>query len=295
MKRVLLFGGSGFLGSKVVTELSRPEHDGLVALVQAGRRSALRHDLVNDDIGKLMTLLREVEPEVVVNCTGLLSGSAAELVSANALTTAHLLDAISAATPDARLVVLGSAGEYGVVPVGTPVAEDGPTVPVATYGITKLASTNMVVATDVDAVSLRVFNPIGPGIGADTVLGRAAASIRTALHHGENKIRLGPLDSYRDFVDVRDVAGAIAAVVLADEVPYRVMNVGSGVPVLIRDAVKLLAEVAGYTGEISEADPPVHRSGAVTWIAADITRITTALGWRPEHDLRSSIHALVSG
>ncbi|ONI77243.1 NAD-dependent dehydratase [Actinosynnema sp. ALI-1.44] len=287
MKRVLLFGGSGFLGGKVVAELT-----GQVDLVQVGRRSALRHDLVNDDVGKLMTLLREIKPEVVVNCTGLLSGSAADLVSANVLTTAHLVDAITAAVPSARLVVLGSAGEYGVVPVGTPVSEDSPTVPVATYGITKLASTNMVVAADVDAVSLRVFNPIGPGIGADTVLGRAAANIRTALHHGDDKILLGPLDSYRDFVDVRDVARAIAAVTLADEVRYPVMNVGSGVPVLIRDAVKVLAEVAGYTGEISEADPPVHRSGAVTWIAADISRITTTLNWRPHHDLRSSIRAL---
>jgi NDP-hexose 4-ketoreductase len=286
VKRVLLFGGSGFLGGHVVTAL-----DGRAVTIQAGRRSALRHDLVNDGATKLVTLLREVNPDVVVNCTGLLSGSAAELVSANVLTTAYLLDAISATAAKTRLVVLGSAGEYGVVPAGVPVSEDSPTVPVATYGITKLASTSMVSASHLDAVSLRVFNPIGPGVGADTVLGRAAASIRTALHHGENKILLGPLDSYRDFVDVRDVAGAIATVALADEVTHRVMNVGSGHAVLIRDAVKLLAEVAGFTGEISEADPPVHRSGAVTWIAADISRIT-ALGWHPGHDLRASIHAL---
>ncbi|RSM86877.1 NAD-dependent dehydratase [Kibdelosporangium aridum] len=286
MKRVLLFGGSGFLGGHVAATL-----DGRATVVQAGRRSGLRHDLVNDDVAKLVTLLREVKPDVVVNCTGLLSGSAAELVSANVLTTAYLLDAVSSVSAGTRLVVMGSAGEYGVVPVGTPVSEDSPTVPVATYGITKLASTSMVSASNLDAVSLRVFNPIGPGVGADTVLGRAAASIRTALRDGQNKILLGPLDSYRDFVDVRDVASAIATVALADEVLYPVLNVGSGHAVLIRDAVKLLAEVAGFTGEISEADPPVHRSGAVTWIAADISRLT-ALGWRPQHDLPASIRAL---
>lgn len=286
MKRVLLFGGSGFLGGHVAATL-----DGWATVVQAGRRSALRHDLINDDVAKLMALLREVKPDVVVNCTGLLSGCAAELVSANVLTTAYLLDAIGAVATGTRLVAMGSAGEYGVVPAGTPVSEDSPTVPVATYGITKLASTSMISSANLDAVSLRVFNPIGPGVGADTVLGRAAASIRTALRDGRNKILLGPLNSYRDFVDVRDVASAIATVALADEVPHRVLNVGSGHAVLIRDAVKLLAEVAGFTGEISEADPPVHRSGAVTWIAADISRIT-ALGWRPEHDLHASIRAL---
>jgi nucleoside-diphosphate-sugar epimerase len=287
MKRVLLFGATGFLGSQVVKVL---EPD--ATLIVAGRHATLRHDLVNDGVDKLTTLLRAVRPDVVVNCTGLLSGTATELVCANVLTTAHLIDAITAAAPRARLVVLGSAGEYGVVPAGRPVNEDSPTVPVATYGITKLASTNMIRSTRaLDAVALRVFNPIGPGAGPDTVLGRAAASIRTAMDQGQHEILLGPLDSYRDFVDVRDVARAIAMAALADRIATPVLNVGSGTAVLIRDAVKLLAEVAGFAGAIKESDPPQQRSGAVTWIAADTTRIAQVLGWRPEHTLASSIEA----
>jgi NDP-hexose 4-ketoreductase len=284
VKRVLLFGATGFLGSQVATVL---EPD--VAMTIVRRR---QHDLVKDSTAQLTALLAEARPDVVVNCTGLLSGSTAELVAANVLTTGHLIDAVKAAAPEARLIVLGSAGEYGVVPTGRPVAEDSPAFPVAAYGITKLASTSLIQASGLDALSLRVFNPIGPGSGADTVLGRAAASMRAAMDQGSNEILLGPLGSYRDFVDVRDVARAIAAAALAPHIGETVLNVGSGNAVLIRDAVKLLAEVAGFTGEIKESDAPQARSGAVNWIAADITRITQVLGWRPTHDLESSIRGI---
>jgi nucleoside-diphosphate-sugar epimerase len=287
VKRVSLFGATGFLGSQVTTVL---EPD--VALTIVRRR---QHDLVKDSTAQLTALLAETKPDVVVNCTGLLSGTTAELVAANVLTTGHLIDAVKAAAPEARLIVLGSAGEYGVVPTGQPVTEDGPAFPVAAYGITKLASTALIQASGLDALSLRVFNPIGPGSGADTVLGRAAASMRAAISQGSNEILLGPLGSYRDFVDVRDVARAIAAAALAPHIGETVLNVGSGNAVLIRDAVKLIAEAAGFTGEIKESDAPQPRSGAVNWIAADITRITQTLGWRPSHTLESSVHALVSG
>jgi nucleoside-diphosphate-sugar epimerase len=287
VKRVSLFGATGFLGSQVTTVL---EPD--VALTIVRRR---QHDLVKDSTAQLTALLAETKPDVVVNCTGLLSGTTAELVAANVLTTGHLIDAVKAAAPEARLIVLGSAGEYGVVPTGQPATEDGPAFPVAAYGITKLASTALIQASGLDALSLRVFNPIGPGSGADTVLGRAAASMRAAISQGSNEILLGPLGSYRDFVDVRDVARAIAAAALAPHIGETVLNVGSGNAVLIRDAVKLIAEAAGFTGEIKESDAPQPRSGAVNWIAADITRITQTLGWRPSHTLESSVHALVSG
>jgi NDP-hexose 4-ketoreductase len=284
VKRVLLFGATGFLGSRVATVL---EPD--AALIIVRRR---QHDLDKDSTAQLMAILAKAKPDVVVNCTGLLSGSTAQLVAANVLTTGHLIDAVKTAAPGARLIVLGSAGEYGVVPAGQPVAEDSPTSPVAAYGITKLASTALIQASGLDAVSLRVFNPIGPGSGADTVLGRAAASMRAAIEQGSDEILLGPLGSYRDFVDVRDVARAIAAAALAPHIGETVLNVGSGNAVLIRDAVKLLAEVAGFTGEIRESDAPQQRSGAVNWIAADITRISQVLGWRPEHDLASSIRGI---
>ncbi|SDW72352.1 Nucleoside-diphosphate-sugar epimerase [Amycolatopsis xylanica] len=290
MKRILLFGASGFLGRAVVSAFT-----GNANLVCAGRGARdepgwIKHDLEHDS---LESVLRQVRPDAVVNCTGRLDGTTAELVSANVLATARLLDAVSSS--DIRLVTLGSAGEYGAVPVGHPVAEDAPAEPVAAYGVTKLAATRLVqsaVDSGVDAVSLRVFNPIGAGMPAGTVLGRAAARIREARISGQDFIELGPLDAYRDFVDVRDVASAIAAAALSAELKEPVLNVGSGTAVRTRDAVALLAEVAGFTGPVREAGAAQARSGAVNWIAADVSRAKLALGWTPRYSLEDSIHAI---
>jgi nucleoside-diphosphate-sugar epimerase len=296
--RVLLFGASGFLGKQVDRVLSAdPRVD---TLIRAGRgqnegQGWVRHDLVGDGVDTLRALVREVRPDAVVNCAGRLAGSTVELVEANVTVTARLLDAVEAEAPAARLVVLGSAAEYGPVPPDRAVGEHDPATPVSAYGVTRLAGTQLVrVAAEsgrLDAVALRVFNPIGPGLPEENVLGRAARRIRVALDDGRDEIELGPLGARRDFVDVRDVAAAIGAAALAVQVKEPVVNVGSGHAVLVRAAVETLAEVAGFPGRIVESSAAPARSATVPWIAADLVRAQRCLGWSPRHDLLSSVRA----
>ena len=300
--RVLLFGASGFLGRHAAAALESDDRTSEVIRVGRERPDQdgwVRHDLVAGSPADLNRLLRTTRPDVVVNCAGRLAGSATELVAANVVGNARLVDALTDAVSSARLVVLGSAAEYGVVPEDRPVTEDGPANPVSAYGITRLAGTQLVrlAATSgrLDGVVLRVFNPIGPGLHGENLLGRAAAGIRAALARGEDFVRLGPLGAYRDFVDVRDVATAITSAALVAEVAEPVLNVGSGKAVTCRDAVGLLAEAAGFTGRIVESDPPPARSAAVGWIVADLTRTSRALDWSPTVDLRDSIRAVWTG
>src|SRR5206468_1837433 len=82
---------------------------------------------------------------------------------------------------------------------------------------TKLAGTCLVRtarAAGLDAVVLRVFNAVGAGMPANTLPGRVAAQLRTALRGG-GEVRLGSLDTVRDFVDIRDIADAALAAALA--------------------------------------------------------------------------------
>lgn len=303
-RRVLVFGASGFIGAAVANALDGdPQVD---SLIRAGVRvrdalpgSWVWHDLISGSMQDLIGLLRSVRPDAVVDCVGRLGGTDDELVAANTLVIARLIEAVAAAVPQARLVTLGSAAEYGVVPVGTPVAEDHPTNPVSAYGITKQAATQLVRRAaetgKADAVALRVFNPIGARSPAESLLGRAASALSGAIERGEGCIRLGPLGSYRDFVDVRDVASAVRAVVLAEAPGEPVLNVGSGQAVTCREAVEGLAKVAGFSGDIEESGPAPGRSAAVDWIAADVSLIRRAVGWQPAHHLGSSLEAVWEG
>lgn len=296
--RVLLFGASGFVGARVEAALLEDPRVG--ELIRVGRRDTgepnrLRHDLASDGVDRLADLLRETSPGVVINCTGSLGGDTTALVRANVVVTSQLVAAMTVAAPMARLVALGSAAEYGVIPFGKQVSEDAYEAPVSAYGVTKLASTGLIrVAVrkgDLDAVVLRPFNPIGPGVPLDSVLGRAAVSIREALEAGRDHIVMGPLGAYRDFVDVRDVATTITAAALAPRLGEPVLNVGTGVATTTRDAVGMLAESAGFKGRVVESNPAPDRSASVNWIAADTSRITRTLGWAPTHDLHDSVAA----
>jgi nucleoside-diphosphate-sugar epimerase len=106
---------------------------------------------------------------------------------------------------------------------------------------------------------------------------------------GDESVTLAALGAYRDFVDVRDAATAVLAAVTVGELSTRVFNVASGAAVTCREAVELLAKLAGFTGEIRERGLGPARSVAVDWMQGDVSRAHAVLGWRPAHALGDSL------
>ncbi|PTA46289.1 NAD(P)-dependent oxidoreductase [Micromonospora sp. RP3T] len=285
--RILLFGASGFLGRHIRARLAAE------ATVRAPERREF--DLVAADEAAVTALLRRERPDAVVNAAGRIVGSDQDFLLAHAVVTAKLVAAMEAATPHARLVRVGSAAEYGPVEPGRPVREDDRAEPIGGYGLSHLTATRLcaLAAADgrLDTVVLRVFNPLGPGMPAGNLLGRAAATIRAALERGDAQVALGLHDTYRDFVDVRDVSAAVAAALRAERLDARVCNVGSGCAVPTAQVVRLLADLAGFTGDLVPGRfvPGAARSAAVSWMCADLTRSSRALGWSPRYDLADSL------
>ena len=288
MTTALVFGASGFLGGHVAAALEQdPRVD---EVLRPGRRTC---DVVGADVDELTSLLDRLGPDIVVNCTGRLDGTTEELVVANTLVTAKLLDALS--TVPARFVRIGSAGEYGPVREGMAAHEEAPAAPVGDYGVSHLAATGLVDSAArsgrVQGVTLRVFNPIGPGIGEQTVLGRAATQVRKAVRERASSVRMGPLSAFRDFVDARDVGAAVVAAAFGPR-SHATVNVGSGRAIRVRDAVRIIAREAGFAGVVEEDRPAVRRSAGVDWMMADIRRASDELGWQPAYRLEESLAAV---
>lgn len=326
MHRVVVLGATGFIGRHVVAALEaesgyvvscvgrsepeaargwRPASQPRLPLrqrsTQAERPAWLRLDLTACEVEELADVLGDLQPDAVINCVGLMQGTLRDLFKTNAELVGTLLSALQLGAPQARLVQIGSAAEYGAVAVGEPLREERCARPASDYGISKSAATQLVmnaqVAGRVDAVVLRVFNPIGPHVAASSVLGRAAQQLRCARTGRLGAVKMGSLEAYRDFVDVRDVARAVIAAVGAPrrepgDAERLLFNVAGGAAVQVRRAVRLLADAAGFTGAIQELEAGSPRSGTVPWQRADIRRAAEHLAWAPTITLWDSVQAV---
>ncbi|MFJ2813053.1 NAD-dependent epimerase/dehydratase family protein [Streptomyces sp. NPDC087294] len=296
--RILVLGFSGYLGRHVAEHLRALPG----ARVLGGGRSAdADHgiDLATVRPEQLAKTLASAAPDTVVNCAGATGGDPVTLAEVNARGPAVLCAALRDAAPGARLVHLGSAAEYGPGVQGTLVTETAPTSPVGPYGATKLAGTAAVTASGLDAVTLRVGNPIGPGAPAGSLPGRVTALLREAGQDPAAVLRLGDLSAHRDFVDVRDVARAVAHAVLAPGPLPPVLNVGGGAAVPVREVVHGLARHAGFRGRVEETESGTSagsaRSAQVSWQCSDLTAAAEALDWRPVHPLDEALATLWEG
>jgi nucleoside-diphosphate-sugar epimerase len=284
--RVLLIGASGFIGRHVRVRAAATGFE-VVTVSRSPGAGDVCLDLATAAPADLAELIGKEAPDAVVNCGGATRGDPAELVSGNVVAVANLVGALASAP--VRLVQLGSAAEYGKVPPGKPVTESAEPRPAGPYGVTKLAGTEIVRAARLNAVVLRVFNPIGPGMPASTLAGRIAAGLRG----GDAEVRVGSLAAHRDFVDVRDVADAVLTAVRAPGPLPPVLNVGSGRATPLREVADSLAECAGPGRRIAEdAAGGSARSAEVPWQRADIGAIGRALGWAPTIDLSTSLRDL---
>jgi NDP-hexose 4-ketoreductase len=294
--RLLVIGASGFLGTHVRHQAQAAG----IEVTTAGRsgpadsRDHWQVDLSRDAPARIASVIADAGPDAVVNCAGATTGPPDVLVAANVTSAFALAEAMlkTKATGTAvRLIHLGSAAEYGRTEPGVVVTEQAVPRPAAMYGATKLAGTRLVelaVAAGLDAVVLRVFNPVGPGAPLTSLPGRLAAELRRALRNGTD-VQLGPLDTVRDFVDPRDVADAVLAAVAAPTLPRPVLNIGSGRGVPVRAMVKELCAISGCAAPVHEDEQDLARPVDIPWQQADITCAAEDLGWRPRRDLATSL------
>ncbi len=294
--RALVFGANGYIGGHVTKALLDA---GGIDVVGAGLGSPLaeleRGWLDLDLLGPaepLEAALRGVRPEVVVNCTGATVGTEVELYRLNVAVTEGLLRAVDGSGIAARFVHVGSAAEYGRGVVGGLTPESAVPRPLSAYGIAKLAATQAVgawAAAGHEAVVLRVFNVLGPGMPAGTLPGAATRTLAEAARGATKWVEFGPLGAVRDFVDVRDVAAAVVAACRSPRLEP-IVNVGTGIPRSSRDLVRAIAVRVGFTGEIREtAATSSPRSSDVDWQVADVSTAERVLGWRATYDLASTV------
>jgi UDP-glucose 4-epimerase len=188
-----------------------------------------------------------------------------------------------------RVVFASTAAVYASVDV--PCSEDRtPVAPIEVYGESKLAGERLVEAfsreTGTAATTVRISNAIGRRETNPHVVPHIFESLRVS-----NQVPLGSIEARRDYIDTRDIADAILAVLEASA-GYQVFNVGTGEAHSVAEIIAALERILGRRIEtLQDASRlrPVERM----LLVADISKIRRVTGWVPRVTLEESLRDLV--
>lgn len=259
---ILITGANGFVGRKLMTALRQRFPD----LPLVGTSHAPAVGLIDVDIAdneRVRDLIGRHRPQACIHLAA--NSSVAQSFSnpigaaqTNFMGTLYLANAILDLCPE-TLFVFASSGEiYGQSFSGrVPIDEGAALSPLSPYASTKAAADLVIgqmAIIGLRAVRLRLFNHTGPGQSTRFVIPRIASQVAAIADRLQRPvIETGPLDGWRDFLDVADVVEAYLAVLLRDAPEGGpVYNICSGTPRQLRDIARDFIRLAGVEAELRE-------------------------------------------
>lgn len=302
MKKVLVIGAAGFVGSYLIDRIQRDRDWQVDATKMEGER--FEHENVNVwnldilDRDAVTDLLGRLRPDYIFHLAAQSSVAVSwkdpDLTAdVNIKGAIHVLDAVRGLDPKPRVLLIGSCEEYGRVREDeVPVSEDTALRPGNLYAATK-ACQNMIGkiyadAYGMDIVSVRAFNHVGPNQTPVFVVAdfcRQVAEIEAGIR--EPVLRVGNISARRDFTDVRDVARAYVTLMERGKAG-ETYNVGSGEAVAISEILDKILSMSPAEIRV-EVDPAKFRPIDVPVIEADVTRLKECCGWEREIPLEATL------
>jgi UDP-glucose 4-epimerase len=250
--RVLVLGGSGFIGSHVVDALLVAGHSVRV-FDQRPERFRAPPAGVDTILGRFSDTATLIEAlariETVVHLISSTTPGTADLdpaadVSDNLLATLGLL-ALMERQGIRRIVYMSSGGTVYGVPDVLPVPESHPLRPISSYGIVKASIEHylrLYARRSLVPVVIRAANPYRPRQGHAGVQGVIATAMRRVLQ-GDAVEVWGDGSVVRDYLHVKDLARLCVLAVSTDAACT--VNAGSGTGTSLLDLIGLLGQVTG--------------------------------------------------
>lgn len=295
MKRALVTGGSGFIGSQVLVPLTAMGFE-----VHAVSRSARGTGVpgVHWHAADLLTagepgrLVRELRPTHLLHLAWVTEHGAFWQAPENALWRDASTELIGqfAAAGGRRFVGAGSCVEYDLSQ-GLPVAENGATSDELPYARAKLETLHALQAAGREHEALstawgRVFHVYGPGEHP----ARLIPSLIIPLLQGRDAVLRSP-GLRRDFLHVTDLAMAFAG--LLDSQLEGAVNLSSGQAVSLEEIANIILELAPTNGML-RVEPGDPGPLAVETVVGNCSRLARELRWTPTVELRDGLAQVIS-
>ena len=272
-RTTLVTGATGFTGRHMVAYL-RSLQRVVIGTVHRPTEGMIACDLTRRD--EVRALLKKHKPDEIFHCAGTFANTWEPDFSTNALAAKHLLEAIAELGLTCRVLLIGSAAEYGWPDAGA-VPETAPLRPVSVYGLTKVMQTQIMGFAHrqlkADVVMARTFNLLGDGCSPALFPGRVQQQIAALQAGTTDHIQVGPLDSRRDYLPVTAAVQAYDRI-LQHGAAGEIYNVGSGRATPLSDVLLDLLQPHGLTRDIVRVAPlPGPPRPNVPTVYADVGKL----------------------
>jgi len=310
VKKVLITGAGGFVGTYLIKELQKSsdfEIYGAVFSATSDISSFLPSDHIIEgdlsDYNFASDLVKKSAPDVVyhlaaLSVVGTSESKALSVMNTNTTISYNILEAVKNFSPNARFIAIASANVYGAVEdTSKPLDESLPLRPLNPYAVSKVSqemlATMYCLAYGLDVVIVRPFNHTGIGQTTDFVIPKLAQQF-ARIEKGEIEpvIEVGNLDTVRDFTDVRDMVEAYTLAAKSAK-SGKIYNLGSGTGHTIKEILDILQSLSPAKVEIKVKEELV-RTADVPVLICDASKFNAITGWTAKTSLNQTVSDILN-
>ncbi len=302
MKKIIVTGGAGFIGSAVIKELQKFDNEiWVIDDLSFGNREFIDipdSHFFNCDIrdrGRIEELISGIAPDWIIHLAAVhfipFCNKNPYLSSdINIQGTINVLDAAEKVANLEKIFFASTAAVYPIYDEA--VTEKHPTGPLDIYGLSKLTGERLMnefhLKTNKPTIICRFFNAFGPNETNPHLI----PEIQEQVNGGKRTIQLGNLEPKRDFIHTYDMARAVRLLLESKLEGIEIFNLGRGIEYSVREIVASFQRELGEEITI-EQDPARVRKTDRMHLLADVSKLKEYAGWEPEWGIDEGIKTLI--
>ncbi len=280
MEKYLILGANSTIAEYFTNRLRKEKKSVYELSSDKGKKKAY-------DVNSIQNIIRRFDPGIIINFVGTYTNDYRKSYSANVLTPKNLLDVIVGENYKGKVILVGSAAEYGsqVKYIDKCIEK-----PRSIYGLTKLMQHSLfqyyISTYNINANYIRLFNIVSNKANKKLFIGNFSNQLKNILETKCMEIKLGDLNSYRDFLLIDDVYDGFMKIIKKG-INGEVYNLGMGKSICLNDFVNnVLRELGLKLKLIVKKIDPIGKID--NKVVADISKMES-INWSPKFDYNDLI------